>query len=69
MGNWSVVNRSGKSKSAPENFPVDSAATERRSGLDGNSLISLEVLRAVQHGGNRLAIAPGVCPEEGHSAT
>jgi hypothetical protein len=48
-GNWSVVNRTLLYKPCPENFPFDKQAIDKRFGRAGKSLISLEVLRAVQH--------------------
>jgi hypothetical protein len=35
-------------KPCPENFPFDNFAIDKRFGRAGKSLISLEVLRAVQ---------------------
>jgi hypothetical protein len=49
-GNWSVVNRPVNAKLSLENFPFDIPVLRRRFGSAGKSLISLEVLRALQHG-------------------
>ena len=48
-GNWSVVNRTLNANTCPENIPFDIRLIQRRSRQAGKSLISREVLRAVQH--------------------